>query len=1035
MKYSFYLKLTLSVISLTAHSFAMSTLREEAGKRRDLYNAPVAGLSKEIADKQKQVNKHSNTINHVLADSSKVSEKKATGDQKAEIFKIVFATALTDLRTTESSTLSPDESIAGRDFKYPFPLDLNKGNKNYNHFRILECADALARKVVRNCAPDTVISESLLGNNDAYNDLYRLSGLTPMQVATWFTDALKQHKDGYDQLLKSANPAVSVSSPVKQQSPEEIAALEAEIKEKFAPLIDALKNNTGSEEVAKQNLVAYVRSILSQPDTYKNVNWNIMEMLVREFLQCSMETERSAEATAIVQKSLLTYATNLSNKDAIEAAESLEGLSRESEHFTPEECKIFADLSVQAYRVLANGEDYTIAFNALKKIISMENVAEAESLAATRKLCAIGNEASDKIKDQITDLFENNFEPSSSDNKRCLEACRIIFANYNNEYVMLKMAKNLFEFRSYADKEIVIQKLRSTIQKLQSIDTYDTYYEQRQAEELINSLEDLINSFTLLTELEAEIKEKTQLLIDALKNNTGSEEVAKQNLVVYAHSILSQPDTYKNVSWHTMHKLVGVFLYCSMETEKSAEAKAIVQKFLLTYAANLSNKDAIEAAEYLEELSRESEHFTPEECKIFADLSVQAYRVLANGEDYTIAFNALKKIISMENVAEAESLAATRKLCTIGNKASGDIKDQITYLFEYNFEPSSSDNKRYLEACRIIFANYHNEDVMIKMAKTLFEFGSYADQKIVIQKLQSIDKYDTEYRRRQAESLINSFTLLTELEAEIKEKTQLLIDALKNNTGSEEVAKQNLVAYVHSILSQPDTYKNVNWDIMEMLMGVYLHLSMEPGKKAEAETIVQESLLTYAANLSNKDAIKAAKCLEGLSSESEHFTPEECKKFADLSVQAYRALADGEDSAVAFKALERIISMENVAEAEYLSAIRKLCALGNKVSGDIEKKITGLFLVNFGYNFEPSGDFKPSSPSSRELEACRIISDNYHNEYVMLKMAKTLFKFGNVADREIAISRLKRVDDGEELNDAARNEIERSLHPAAGISR
>ena len=178
----------------------MGTLREEAGKRTVVYNNP-AEQQGGLTTKQTRVNAHTNTINHVLSDATKVSEKKATKDQKADIFKTVFATALTDLRVAEGGALSPDASIAGREFKKPFPLTLNTDDKNYNHFRILECGDALAREVVSDYTPGTVIDEHTLTQYDAaYQDLYQLSGLTKKNIAEWFTAALQDHAAGFAEL-------------------------------------------------------------------------------------------------------------------------------------------------------------------------------------------------------------------------------------------------------------------------------------------------------------------------------------------------------------------------------------------------------------------------------------------------------------------------------------------------------------------------------------------------------------------------------------------------------------------------------------------------------------------------------------------------------------------------------------------------------------------------------------------------------------------------------------------------------------------
>ena len=71
MKSSFYLKLTISVISLTAHSYAMSTLNKEYGERKVDFNKSAALFTGGINAKQTVVNQHSNEINKVLADEKK----------------------------------------------------------------------------------------------------------------------------------------------------------------------------------------------------------------------------------------------------------------------------------------------------------------------------------------------------------------------------------------------------------------------------------------------------------------------------------------------------------------------------------------------------------------------------------------------------------------------------------------------------------------------------------------------------------------------------------------------------------------------------------------------------------------------------------------------------------------------------------------------------------------------------------------------------------------------------------------------------
>ena len=89
MKIKFYLTLIVTTLTISAQCFSMTVIEGQGEARRKLFNKRTS------ADYSQVINDHTNAINNVLSDVSRVSATPATPNQKETILKTVIEGALT----------------------------------------------------------------------------------------------------------------------------------------------------------------------------------------------------------------------------------------------------------------------------------------------------------------------------------------------------------------------------------------------------------------------------------------------------------------------------------------------------------------------------------------------------------------------------------------------------------------------------------------------------------------------------------------------------------------------------------------------------------------------------------------------------------------------------------------------------------------------------------------------------------------------------------------------------------------------------
>ena len=177
MKVRSYCKSILFTFFISMQSFSCEYLEDENKYRRGKFNANP--------NREELFAQHTENSNKLLSDYDKVSNVQATFDQKKLIIKTTMAKFFVH-KNPEQYRLS---------FK-----KLDKKDKNYKHFKILEKTEALSDILARGLLDkdgNKTINRKLL--SDQWNDhkeLDEFGQITQDMFSLWFNEALSEHNDG-----------------------------------------------------------------------------------------------------------------------------------------------------------------------------------------------------------------------------------------------------------------------------------------------------------------------------------------------------------------------------------------------------------------------------------------------------------------------------------------------------------------------------------------------------------------------------------------------------------------------------------------------------------------------------------------------------------------------------------------------------------------------------------------------------------------------------------------------------------------------
>lgn len=182
MKANNYLTLLFFIFFGTTYSFSVDFIKENYNMRCTLFKATPTEESLYLKHTQ-TIRKHTESINDVLGDRSKVNQKRpACKIEKEIILKAVMGTVI----------------IHGQEYKLALPK-FDESHGLYRHYEILRLTEELSHKLATQYQNKSGIDRACL---DDYEDLYAFSGLGRDIFDSWFYETIVAHKTGVDTRTK-----------------------------------------------------------------------------------------------------------------------------------------------------------------------------------------------------------------------------------------------------------------------------------------------------------------------------------------------------------------------------------------------------------------------------------------------------------------------------------------------------------------------------------------------------------------------------------------------------------------------------------------------------------------------------------------------------------------------------------------------------------------------------------------------------------------------------------------------------------------
>lgn len=193
MKVRSYYKSIIFTFFISTPSFSCDYIDDQYERRRGKYN-----------DQRTETSfvEHTESINRLLSDYNKVSSVPATPNQKKSIIKATI--------TKFFVHANPEQ--------YKLSLSvLEKADKNYKHFKVLEQTEALssklAKQLINKDGVKTIDRDVLSKCWNDHKELDEFGQITQEMFSLWFDEALFDHNKGLSRLIVSDFVDAAPTSP------------------------------------------------------------------------------------------------------------------------------------------------------------------------------------------------------------------------------------------------------------------------------------------------------------------------------------------------------------------------------------------------------------------------------------------------------------------------------------------------------------------------------------------------------------------------------------------------------------------------------------------------------------------------------------------------------------------------------------------------------------------------------------------------------------------------------------------------------